>query len=63
MISTYGNAHIVSGQSRKIDPYLHLYIGAHAMCIDNSKLKKLKLGNETLCHVISIKIQDNAPLQ
>ena len=40
-----------------------LYCGAHAMCIDNSKLKKFKLGNGTLCRVISIRLKDNAPLQ
>ena len=63
MINTCGDSHVTVGQSKKIDPCLRLYTGAHAMCIDNSKLKKFKLGNGTLCRVKSIRLKDNAPLQ
>ena len=63
MINTCGDSHITVGQSKKFDTCLRLYTRSHAMCIDNSKLKKFKLGNGTLCHVISIRLQNNAPLQ
>ena len=49
IVSTCGDAHVRNGSAKKIDPCLHLYVGAHAMCIDNSKLKETNLGNSTLC--------------
>ena len=45
IISTCGDTHCVSVQSKKVDPCLRLYVGAHAMCINNSKLKTDKIGN------------------
>ncbi|KAL7527853.1 hypothetical protein ACHAXR_004496 [Thalassiosira sp. AJA248-18] len=61
IINTCGDAHVRSGQSKKIDPCLRIYKGAHAMCIDNSKLKENKLGNGTLCRVKGMKLKPGAP--
>ena len=45
IISTCGDTHCVSVQSKKVDPCLRLYVGAHTMCIDNSQLKSTNIGN------------------
>ena len=51
------DSHVKTSSDRKIDPALRVYTGAPAMCTDNSKLKKLKLGNGTLCRVKRIKLK------
>ena len=47
---------------RHVDPALCLYVGAHVLCIiDIANLaSKVPRGNRTLCHVVGIKLKDNA---
>ena len=52
---------VPSPQSKKVDPCLQCYPGAHAMCNDHSKLKTDGVGNGTLCRVKRIKLKDGAP--
>ena len=62
--STCGDSYVdVVCETKKVDPCIRLYIGAHCMCIDNSKIKKIKLGNGKLCCIEGIKLNDNATLQ
>ena len=61
IINTCGDSHVKTSPGKKIDPALRMYTGAHAMCTDNSKLKKFKLGNGTLCRVKRIKLKRGAP--
>ena len=61
IISTCGDSHCVTGESKKVDPCLRLYPGAHAMCNDNSNLKTENIGNGTLCRVKRIKLKNNTP--
>ena len=61
IINTCGDSHYISGQSKKVDPCLRLYVGAHAMCNNNSKLKTKNIGNGTLYCVKSIKLKEDAP--
>ena len=61
IINTCGDSHIRTPSGKKINPALRMYVGAHAMCTDNSKLKQLKLGNGTLCRVKRIKLKRGAP--
>ena len=61
ILSTCGDSQCVTGQSKKVDPCLRFYPGAHAMCNDNSKLKSDNIGNGTLCRVKCIKLKSNAP--
>ena len=63
IINTCGDSHVVTGQNKKVDPCLRVYPGAHAMCNDNSKLKKENIGNGTLCRVKKIKLKNGVSLQ
>lgn len=59
--STCGDADCTDSSNKKIDPCLRVYLGAHVMCIDNSKLKTDQVGNGTLCRVVGLKLIDGAP--
>ena len=61
IVSTCGDSDVIAGQSKKIDPCLRLYNGSLAMCIDDARLKKDKIGNGTLCRVTFIKLKDDDP--
>ena len=60
ILTQCGDDDIRSGQSKKIDPCLRLYVGVHCMCIDNDGLKKNGTGNGTGCRVIGIKLKEGA---
>jgi hypothetical protein len=47
---------------KHIDPALCIYIGAYLICIDNKHLSdKVPRGNGTLCRVLGVKLNENAP--
>ena len=62
ILTTCGDAKVLTGSKRHVDPALCLYVGAHVLCIiDNENLtSKVPRGNGTLCRVIGIKLKDNA---
>ena len=62
ILTTCGDAKVLTGIKRHVDPALCLYVGAHVLCIiDNKHLtRKVPHGNGTLCRVIRIKLKDNA---
>eukprot|EP00985_Skeletonema_marinoi_P035131 scaffold45724_cov679-Skeletonema_marinoi.AAC.1 len=49
-----GDADVTVGTSRKVDPSLKLYNGAHVMCNNNNMLKTHNIGNGTIARVKSI---------
>jgi hypothetical protein len=58
IITTCGDADVMAG-TKRIDPALCLYVGAHLICIDNKHLKdKVPRGNGTICRVIGIKLKE-----
>ena len=63
ILTTCGDAKVLTGSKRHVDPALCLYVGAHVLCIiDNENLtNKVPRGNGTLCRVVGIKLKDNAP--
>ena len=62
ILTTCGDAKVLTGSKRHVDPALCLYVGAHVLCIiDNGNLaSKVPRGNGTLCRVVGIKLKDNA---
>ena len=64
IITTCGDAKVLTGSKRHVDLALCLYVGAHVLCIiDNVNLaNKVIRGNGTLCRVIGIKLKDNAQI-
>lgn len=56
-----GDADVTVGTSRKVDPSLKLYNGAHVMCNNNNMLKTHNIGNGTIARVKSIKLKSTAP--
>jgi len=62
ILTTCGDAKVLTSSKRHVDPALCLYVGAHVLCIiDNENLaSKVPRGNGTLCRVIGIKLKDNA---
>jgi hypothetical protein len=61
ILSTCGDSNCTTSQQKKIDPSLRLYIGAHAMCIDNSRLKTENVGNGTMCRVRRLQLKPGSP--
>ena len=63
IITTCGDAKILTGNKKHVDPALCLYVGAHVLCIiDNGHLtNKVPRGNGTLCRVCRIKFKETAP--
>ena len=52
-----------SGGGAKIDPALPCYPGAQMMATNNRYLKKLGVGNGTVCTVVGIKLKDGARMK
>ncbi len=58
IITTCGDADIMVG-TKRIDPALCIYVGAHLICIDNKHLKdKVPRGNGTIFRVIGTKLKE-----
>lgn len=61
IINTCGDADVKVNKSKKIDPSLRIYAGAHVMCNNNDLLKKYKIGNGTIARVKRVKLKTSAP--
>ncbi len=60
IITCCGDADVMVG-TKRIDPALCIYIGAHLISIDNKHLNsKTPRGNKTLCRVLGVKLRTNA---
>ena len=61
ILTSCGDASVMTGSKKHVDPALCLYVGAHVICtIDNVNLnKEVPRGNGTLCRVIGLKLKDN----
>lgn len=60
IINSCGDADVKSGRSKKIDPCLKLYVGAHVMCNNNDMLKTHRIGNGTIARVKQVKLKPTA---
>ena len=63
IITSCGDANVLTGNNKHIDPALCLYVGAHVICIiENENLnKEVPRGNGALCRVVGVKLKGNCP--
>ena len=61
ILTSCGDASVMTSSNKHVDPALCLYVGAHVICtIDNVDLnKEVPRGNGTLCRVVGLKLKDN----
>ena len=64
ILTSCGDASVLTGSKKHVDPALCLYVGAHVICIiDNVDLKKeVPRGNGTLCRVVGLQLKNNCQL-